>query len=247
MSATVWGKFFWSDWRSDPGLRACSYAARGLWMDMLCIAAEADPKGYVLIAGRACDARAIARVTGGQVEEVEVLVAELEEHGVFSRDGAGIIFSRRMVADTRRGNAGPKYRGSSAELPLETPKRQEGESPPRSQRPETRSQTARVRAGARARLPDDWNLSLENIAYAKSKGFQDREIADMCEAFRDHHRHKATLGLDWDGAWRTWCRNEIKFSRNRPGGSGKKTSNGFAAKAYEDMMEELDERTINHR
>lgn len=222
VSATVWGKFFWSDWRADPCLRACSYAARGLWIDLLCIAAESDPKGFVLIAGRACDARAIARVTGGQVEEVETLLVELEEHGVFSRNESGVIYSRRMVADGERSKTGSVYGkrgGVRPELPFDQPGGVGGRGggPPPTQSPESRNQIPEGRGRARARnsLPGDWAPNAENVAYARQNGFADGTIKQMGESFRDHHVHKGTMGLDWNGAWRTWCRNEIKFSRNR--------------------------------
>lgn len=102
MSGTVWTKFFWADWQSDPALRLCSYAARGLWMDMLCIAAAHDPIGYVAVAGRGLSETDIARMTGGSESEVHALLGDLERNGVFSRDRKGTIYSRRMIADARK-------------------------------------------------------------------------------------------------------------------------------------------------
>lgn len=102
MSGITWTKFFWSDWQSDPALRLCSYSARGLWMDMLCIAAAHDPIGYVAVAGRGLNETDIARMTGGAESEVSSLLGELDRNGVFSRDRHGRIYSRRMVADARR-------------------------------------------------------------------------------------------------------------------------------------------------
>ena len=64
MSGTVWSKFFWSDWETDPALRLCSLAAQGFWMRMLSIAAAHDPIGYVAVAGRTLDETALARLTG---------------------------------------------------------------------------------------------------------------------------------------------------------------------------------------
>lgn len=102
MSGTTWSKFFWADWQSDPALRLCSYAARGLWMDMLCIAASHDPVGYVCVAGQPLDSRAIARMTGGDESEVDALLVELDRNGVFSRDRRDRIFSRRMISDAKK-------------------------------------------------------------------------------------------------------------------------------------------------
>lgn len=102
MSGTTWSKFFWADWQSDPALRLCSFAAKGLWMDLLCIAAAHDPIGYVAVAGRGLNETSIARMTGGLESEVRVLLGELEQNGVFSRDRKGVIFSRRLLSDARR-------------------------------------------------------------------------------------------------------------------------------------------------
>lgn len=99
MTATVWTKFFWNDWESDPALRLCSLAAQGLWMRLLCLAAKSDPVGYVLVNGHPLDATGIARVASVTEGEVEILLSELERNGVFSRDRKGRMFSRRMVRD----------------------------------------------------------------------------------------------------------------------------------------------------
>ncbi|CDX21886.1 conserved hypothetical protein [Mesorhizobium sp. ORS 3324] len=102
MSGTVWSRFFWSDWESDPNLRLCSLAAQGLWMRMLCIAAAHEPVGYVAIAGKGLDEAALARLAGCPEAELGVLLAELEQNRVFSRDRHGRIYSRRMIADARK-------------------------------------------------------------------------------------------------------------------------------------------------
>jgi len=101
MSGTISSKFFWSDWRSDTALRSCSLAARGLWMDMLCIAAEAQPTGYVLVNGRNLTTTDLARLTGAPEADIQSALAELDAAGVFSRDRKGRIYSRRMVRDVK--------------------------------------------------------------------------------------------------------------------------------------------------
>lgn len=101
MPQRPWGKWFWNDWRGDPGLRSCSLSARGLWMDMLCIAAESDPTGYVLVNGRTLSATDLARLTGAPEADVQAALAELDLNGVFSRDRNGRIYNRRMVRDAK--------------------------------------------------------------------------------------------------------------------------------------------------
>lgn len=95
MSGTKASTFFWSDWRSDTNLQLCGYGAKGLWMDMLGIMAAHG--GYLRIGDRNLEPADVAKMTGGSVEEVTALTAELERNGVFSRDRRRTIFSRRQV------------------------------------------------------------------------------------------------------------------------------------------------------
>lgn len=99
MSARRWGKFWWQDWQRDPALRMCSLAARGAWIEMLCLMADADPVGHLLVNGRSPNMRQLSAVLGCSEREAAKLVAELEENGVFSRSDNGTIYSRRMVRD----------------------------------------------------------------------------------------------------------------------------------------------------
>lgn len=103
-------QFYPSDWRKDPALSACSLAARGLWIELMCIAHESDAYGYLSINGKAMSPAQLARMVGETPALVAKLVAELEDAGVFSRTEEGVIFSRRMVKDEHirnvRANAG---------------------------------------------------------------------------------------------------------------------------------------------
>jgi len=92
-----WMKFYAQDWLGDPRLRACSAGARGLWIDLISLAHEAMPYGHVLINGKPPDAAIIARIVGLDVSEVEMLLMELGQNGVFSRTREGVVFCRKMV------------------------------------------------------------------------------------------------------------------------------------------------------
>jgi len=96
-----WTKWYWTDWRADDGLQACSFAAKGLWMDMLSIMARSKNKGFLLDGEKQMESKTLAKITGSSVEEVERLLNELEEHGVFSRATDGTIYNRRMVREAR--------------------------------------------------------------------------------------------------------------------------------------------------
>lgn len=101
-----WFKFWPQDWQRDPALRSCGIAARGLWMDLLCIMHEGEPYGHLTIGGKNPTARQIGIITGVSEKEAVRLLEELESVGVFSRNSDGVIYSRRMVRDKAASDAG---------------------------------------------------------------------------------------------------------------------------------------------
>jgi len=92
-------QFYPSDWRKDTALQFCSLAARGLWVEMMCIAHECEPYGHLAVNGKAMTAAQIGRLVGISEKECKKLLAELFEAGVPSQTSEGVIFSRRMVRD----------------------------------------------------------------------------------------------------------------------------------------------------
>lgn len=105
-------QFYPGDWLKDPNLRRCSPAARGVWVDMLCLMFECDPRGVLATGGKPWGDDEIASVISGQTAEVLSCIQELLTKEVASRNGAGAIFSRRMVRDEQirreRAKAGAK-------------------------------------------------------------------------------------------------------------------------------------------
>jgi len=103
-------QFYPADWRKDPALSTCSLAARGLWIELICVAHESDAYGVLSINGKPMNIQQIARSVGESPAVVSKLLAELEQSNVFSRDDQGSIYSRRMVKDEHirdiRANAG---------------------------------------------------------------------------------------------------------------------------------------------
>ena len=103
-----WFKFQPAAWRGDQALRAVSLAARGLWIECLCIMHEAKPYGHLVLNGTAIGDETLARMTGVPVDEVRALMAELRQAGVLSMASTGVVLSRRMVKDHERANLGRK-------------------------------------------------------------------------------------------------------------------------------------------
>lgn len=95
-------QFYPGDWLKDPNLRGVSLAAKGLWIDMLCLMHESDRRGYLLNNGKPITQDKLARMTGSSSEEVSQCLGELEDSGVFSCTPHGCIYSRRMVRDEER-------------------------------------------------------------------------------------------------------------------------------------------------
>jgi len=92
--------FYTGDWLKDPAVRCISLAARGLWIDMLCLMYESPTRGYLsLLDGKPVSAVQLARMVGGTLKEIESLLSEMRGCGTYSVTDDGVMFSRRMVAD----------------------------------------------------------------------------------------------------------------------------------------------------
>lgn len=104
-----WSKFSWRDWHSDIALHPCSLAARGFWMEVLCMMHEGSPVGHLANNGRQITVRQMAANAGCSEKEATKLLAELEDAGVFSRTDDGTIYCRRMVKDAAASEVGREY------------------------------------------------------------------------------------------------------------------------------------------
>src|ERR1700733_3409314 len=105
MTALPWMKFEVMAWLSEPGLKLCSLAARGLWIDLLGNMHFAVPYGHLVISGVPVADRDIAGLVGRPHSEVSKALAELEMRRVISRTPEGVIYSRRMVRDKAKADA----------------------------------------------------------------------------------------------------------------------------------------------
>ena len=118
-----WMKFYPADWRKDPELRRCSMAARGVWIDMMCIAFECSDRGVLASQGVPWTRREIADAIGGDIATILGHIEELLRKGVARLDESGAIYSKRMVADEHKaqlcsnagksGGGNPTFKGQS--------------------------------------------------------------------------------------------------------------------------------------
>lgn len=232
MSDRPWLKFYPQDWMGEPRLRACSLAARGLWMEMIALAHQATPYGHVLVNGNAPDIATLSRMVGVSESECEALVAELESNGVFSRTRKGVIYSRRMVKDAKKaaharniGQRGgnPSLTNKSKNQPQDNPKTNGQDKP---QRPEARGQKENARGA------DDQSIEAEfevwYAAYprhvAKGQALKAYRAArkktdakTLLDGIERYRRIKPDYA-DWAHP-ATWLNGERWLDEDSPGGS----------------------------
>ena len=93
-------RWFWSDWAGDLAVRSLTTAERGLWIDLLTLAATGNPTGYVVDArGEPLSLEQIARFANCTLAECSSLIDGILAKGVASRDRSGRLLNRRMVRD----------------------------------------------------------------------------------------------------------------------------------------------------
>lgn len=63
----------------------------------------------------------------------------------------------------------------------------------------------------RTKISDDWQPLPDDVAYADAHGIAD--LPAVVEHFRDYHLSRGSLMADWRAAWRTWCRNQVRFGQ----------------------------------
>jgi len=113
-----WIKWYFSHWSADAGVRSVSLEARGLWIDMLALMAQAPRRGYLQQAnGRQMTVEQLAILVGSSIAIVSRLLQELESAGVYSSDATGTIFSRRMIRDVEERGREAARKSSSAHFP----------------------------------------------------------------------------------------------------------------------------------
>lgn len=97
-----WMKFYPSDWQADPLLRACSLAARGLLIELLCLMHKSEWRGYLLVNGVRPTEIQLKQLVGCSAQTVRCCRDELLKNGVLSQTENSTLFSRRMVRDTEK-------------------------------------------------------------------------------------------------------------------------------------------------
>lgn len=88
MSAHKTFKFDPGAWLNNRALRLCSPAARGFWVDVMCLC---HPSGYLVAAGNPMSDKQVAALVGESPARVRGWFAELGAAGVFDVDGDRLV------------------------------------------------------------------------------------------------------------------------------------------------------------
>jgi hypothetical protein len=76
----------------------------------------------------------------------------------------------------------------------------------------------RIRAGekgTRSKIPPDLQLTQGMIEFAHECGIAPSQVPHEWDRFRNHHESKGNTFARWDLAWYTWCRNAMRWTRQR--------------------------------
>lgn len=229
-----WLKFYPNDWRADRALGMCSMAARGLWMEMICLMHEGEPYGTLVVNGTKIDERSLGHLVRADPRSIKVWLKELERFKVFERDESGTIFSKRMVRDHKRsqtysanGKAGgnPELLKQKDKPPDKPPDKQEVKGGDNTQKLEARSYIEsknpplpplrgdahkRPRKKPKTSLPKDFQLSEEDRNFARNRGWSESRL--NCEFGRmcDHAQATGREQVDWHATWRTWVTSKFQ-------------------------------------
>lgn len=204
-----WMKFYPSDWRSDPKVRMCSMAARGLWVEMLALMHEAAPRGHLIVSGQRPTDTQLSVLTGCPTDHLPDLLGELESAGVFSRTSKGVIYSRRMTRDEKKAQKARKngqYGGNptlcnTMENPASDNPQVNGQD--KTQRPEARGQKENLRPKTRKRVsyPEDFETYWSE--YPRDANMSKKEAWLEWQKLDDEDRQAAIASLP---AFKAYCR-----------------------------------------
>lgn len=107
-------QFYPADWLTDRRLRRCSEAARGVWIDLICLMHDGTPYGHAATDGVPLSLHERAQATGIHWRTLRSCEGELRHHKVLQESEFG-LYSRRMVKDEELRNkraAGGKMGGN---------------------------------------------------------------------------------------------------------------------------------------
>lgn len=229
-------KFYPADHMDDKALALCSLAARGLWMELLCIMHSSPRYGYLLSErGRPLTQEQLAVLCKTDAATVKTLMNELSQNGVYSMTASGVPYSRRLIRDRKAYELGQQRvavrwkRGENCEKTLKQQDVENKEeiglcnSPPNKDAISYRSKETIETKNKKRKLikekkppeplPPDWQPTPENRLFAEKNDYSAQEIDIMAKKFVWYWtENKPTNRADWQKTWENWVLNQLKYS-----------------------------------
>jgi hypothetical protein len=72
-------------------------------------------------------------------------------------------------------------------------------------------------AKVQRRIPDDFEMTDERLAYGTGRGFSRAQVAGMFENFVGYYRQTGKQWADWDATWQTWVRRQVERNNQSRG------------------------------
>ena len=104
-----WFKFYPQDWLGNLKLKQCSLAARGLWMDLICIMIRSEKRGFLLINNHIPSIKTLSILLGIDTKAIRKNLQELTEKGVIKKTNDGIYYSSRIIRDVEAQRVSREY------------------------------------------------------------------------------------------------------------------------------------------
>lgn len=99
-------QFYVGDWLKCPELSVVSPAARGVWIDLLCLMWESEDRGKLVSGGKPWTDKEIVAAVRGNPRVVQAALERLTFCQVCERDVNGALTCRRMVREEKTRVAG---------------------------------------------------------------------------------------------------------------------------------------------
>ena len=110
--------FYPRDWLAEYRLRMLSPADRGIWIDLLCLMAMAEPYGHLANMGKPIGDAEICRILGIDEPTYKGSLKRLCDAGVCDVGEDGIVMSRRLIRDNERRVTGARFGKKGGGSPL---------------------------------------------------------------------------------------------------------------------------------
>lgn len=87
-------------WIQNRAIRSCSPAARGFWVDLLCLMHQ--EAGYLTLNGKPIDDTQLSRLVGEPVKSIRGWIKELGDVGVFAVTADGRMYAPSLIDQKKK-------------------------------------------------------------------------------------------------------------------------------------------------